>query len=67
MATYYSDYPKELTSAKPTFYRCKHCKLSEQKINGKLKGHLETCKWRMEKELEFQVSYYTFNADYQYG
>jgi hypothetical protein len=50
MQEYRTDYPKEPIGHGNPYWRCSECKISDPQINGEIKNHLKTCKWRIEQE-----------------
>lgn len=47
---YYIDFPQEHLENQMHQYRCVYCKVETTTINGKLEGHLPTCKYRIKLE-----------------
>ncbi len=51
MATqFFNDYENEPIGGGNPYYRCIHCKRSDPEINGRIEGHLPSCKYRQAKE-----------------
>lgn len=48
----YNGYPTEPIGGGNPYYRCMYCKRSAPQINGELKNHLNSCKYRIKKENE---------------
>lgn len=44
------DYENEPIGGGNPYYRCKHCKVSDPQINGRIEGHAEWCEYRQHKE-----------------
>ena len=47
---YYIDYPQEQLEGQMHRYQCADCKVETTIINGRLEGHLPSCKYRMKME-----------------
>ncbi len=47
---YYIDFPQEHLENQMHQYRCVYCKVDTTTINGKLEGHLPSCKYRIKLE-----------------
>lgn len=52
---WYEDFPTVEIGGGNPYYKCAHCGVSVPEINYKLKGHLDFCEYRIEKERELEL------------